>query len=64
MGTEDNMKNESLDATNAGLGQREVQRLPYHSPKFVSLGPIQALVQATAFAHGDGNGFTDGTANS
>jgi len=40
------MDDESLNAATAGLNQAEGERLPYHAPKFLSLGPIQSLVQS------------------
>jgi hypothetical protein len=52
------MSNEMLNASSAGIDQAGVDQLPYHSPKFVSLGPIQSLVQSGPGASNDG-GLTD-----
>jgi hypothetical protein len=48
------MNNESLNAENAGLDQAGAQRMLYHSPKFLSLGPIQSLVQGAGGVGPDG----------
>jgi hypothetical protein len=50
------MNNEPLNAENAGFN--------YHSPKLISLGSIQSLVQSQALPpHTDGGTFPDGTAS-
>jgi len=59
------MDDKSLNAATADLNQSEGERLPYHSPKFVSLGPIQSLVQSGPNkALHDGSFDNDGTAAS
>jgi hypothetical protein len=55
------MIEESLNANCAAQSHAEAPRMPYHSPKFVSLGPIQSLVQAVTGIGPDGSSNTDGT---
>jgi hypothetical protein len=58
------MDDEPVNAQSAGVDRTEVERLPYHSPKFVSLGPIQSLVQSgPSQAREDGGTFNDGTSS-
>jgi len=60
------MNNEFLKVNSPGLNEAGVERLDYHAPKFVSLGPIQSLVQSSVVPpSGDsGGGLTDGTGTS
>jgi len=56
------MNNELLKANSLGLNEAGVERLDYHAPKFVSLGPLQSLVQSIPVPpSGDGGGEIDGT---
>jgi len=55
------MIEESLNANCAAQSHAEAPRMPYHSPTFVSLGPIQSLVQAVTGIGPDGSSNTDGT---
>jgi hypothetical protein len=58
------MTNEPLNAESAGINQTEAERLPYHAPKFVSLGPIQSLVRGQPLEPvSDGGVVLDGTAS-
>jgi hypothetical protein len=55
------MNDESLSVKSADQEQTDPQRMPYHAPKLVSLGPIQSLVQASGPLGNDGGAGADGT---
>jgi len=58
------MNNEFLKVNSPGLNEPGVERLDYHAPKFVSLGPIQSLVLSSPGAStNDGGGEFDGSAS-